>query len=251
LPYLVSVDDPHDTMSPYHDWGPIALTASELRAKLGDRIPENVTTIRVNVNDSGRAGSITAIGPNDEVTIPGWEVRSELGLRSTWFTVDNMTLRPSASRIVYGKRVTLRGRLRGLERAALERRPAGGGWGTLSRVAKTGRFEVALRPKVTTSFRLRASRTAGPAVRVRVAPRVILRKADSAALTGDVSPRQTGTPVTIQRRTRDAWETLTTAVTGVDGKYRAEVELRPGVYRALVPAGGGLVAGTSSVLKLS
>ena len=22
LPYLVSVDDPHDTISPYHDWGP-------------------------------------------------------------------------------------------------------------------------------------------------------------------------------------------------------------------------------------
>ena len=81
---------------------------------------------------------------------------------------------------------------------------------------------------------------------------MILRKADGAsALTGDVSPGQTGTPVTIQRKTGEAWETLTTAVTRADGKYRAEVELRPGVYRALVPAGGGLVAGTSSVIKLS
>ena len=142
--------------------GPIAFTAEELRAKLGDRIPKNVTTIRVNMNDSGRAGSITAIGPNGEATIPGSEVRSKLGLRSTWFTVDMLKLRTSAARVVYGKRVTLRGRLRGLDRATLERRPTGGGWGRVSRVAKTGRFSVALRPKVTTSFRLRASRIAGP-----------------------------------------------------------------------------------------
>ncbi len=252
LPYLVSVDDPHDTISPYHDWGPIAFTAEELRAKLGDRIPENVTTIRVNMNDSGRAGSITAIGPNSEGTIPGSEVRSKLGLRSTWFTVDMLKLRTSAARVVYGKRVTLRGRLRGLDRATLERRPTGGGWGRVSRVAKTGRFSVALRPKVTTSFRLRASRIAGPSVRVRVAPKVTLRKGDGgSALAGDVSPGQTGTPVTIQRKTGEAWETLTTAVTRADGKYRAKVDLRPGVYRALVPAAGGLVAGTSSVIKLS
>src|SRR5581483_10726358 len=27
-PYLVSVDDPYDSLSPYHDWGPVTLTAA-------------------------------------------------------------------------------------------------------------------------------------------------------------------------------------------------------------------------------
>jgi SpoIID/LytB domain protein len=43
LPYLVSVDDPYDTISPYHDWGPVAFTAAELKAKLGARFPAGVT----------------------------------------------------------------------------------------------------------------------------------------------------------------------------------------------------------------
>jgi hypothetical protein len=87
---------------------------------------------------------------------------------------------------------------------------------------------------------------------VRVAPKVTLRKEDGAsALTGDVSPGQTGTPVTIQRRAAVGWEAVTTAVTGPNGTFRVELELPPGAYRALVPAGGGLVAGTSAALTLS
>jgi stage II sporulation protein D len=254
LPYLVSVDDPHDTISPYHDWGPINVTAAELRRKLGERIPKTITSIRVDANDSGRAGSMTVVGPNGETTIPGWEVRSALGLRSSWFRVDMLEMQPSASRIVFGKKVALRGRLRGLERATLERRPAGGGWARAGRVepGRSGRFTVVRQPRVTTSFRLRASGVVGPVLRVRVAPRIALRRGDGASvLAGDVSPGRSGTPVTIQRRTADGWKTLKTAVTGSDGRFRARLALRPGAYRALVPAGRGLVPGASRVLRLS
>jgi stage II sporulation protein D len=253
-PYLVSVDDPHDTISPYHDWGPIAFTASQLKNRLGSRFPAGVTEIRVNESASGRAGSITATGPNGQATIPGWDVRIALGLRSTWFSVDVLTLSPSASRIVFGQRVRLTGELHGVSRATLERRPVDGGWGVVTRLTPNpeGRFSVAHRPKVTTSFRLRAAGVIGPAVRVRVAPKVTLRKEDGAsALTGDVSPGQTGTPITIQRRNAAGWEAVTTAVTGIDGAFRVELELQPGAYRALVPAGGGLVAGTSAALTVS
>ena len=34
-PYLVSVDDPYDTISPYHDWGPVAVTGKTLGKALG------------------------------------------------------------------------------------------------------------------------------------------------------------------------------------------------------------------------
>jgi len=253
-PYLVSVDDPYDTISPHHDWGPIAFTASELERRLGARVPAGLAELRVEANASGRAGTVTAIGKDGQRTISGWDVRIALGLRSTWFAVDVLSLTPSASRIVYGKPVTLSGSLQGLERARLERRPAGGGWGLVARVTPgaDGRFSVVQRPEVTTAFRLRAAGISGPAVRVRVAPRVTLRRAEgTSALVGDVNPGRTGTPVTIQRRTATGWENLTTAVTGIDGTYLVELELPPGAYRAQVPAGGGLVAGTSPVLTLS
>ena len=36
-PYLVSVPDPYDTLSPYHNWGPLKLDALQLGKRLGSR----------------------------------------------------------------------------------------------------------------------------------------------------------------------------------------------------------------------
>ena len=36
-PYLVSVPDPYDTLSPYHDWGPLKFSALQLGKRLGSR----------------------------------------------------------------------------------------------------------------------------------------------------------------------------------------------------------------------
>ena len=36
-PYLVSVPDPYDTLSPYHDWGPLKFGALRLGKRLGSR----------------------------------------------------------------------------------------------------------------------------------------------------------------------------------------------------------------------
>ena len=32
VPYLVSVADPYDTLSPYHDWGPVLFDAKRSRS---------------------------------------------------------------------------------------------------------------------------------------------------------------------------------------------------------------------------
>ena len=45
VPYLVSVDDPYDTLSPYHDWS-VALTEREVAQKLGELVPATSRTSR-------------------------------------------------------------------------------------------------------------------------------------------------------------------------------------------------------------
>src|SRR5215208_2089126 len=60
VPYLVSVADPYDSISPHHDWGPLDYTATGLGARL--KVPGRLVDIRTNVNSSLRATSITAVG---------------------------------------------------------------------------------------------------------------------------------------------------------------------------------------------
>jgi peptidoglycan hydrolase-like amidase len=79
------VDDPYDTISPYHDWGPIVFTAEDLASKLG--LPGTPTGFRVVETASGRVDALVAIGPGWTKDVPGPTVRTRLGLRSTWFSV--------------------------------------------------------------------------------------------------------------------------------------------------------------------
>ncbi|MDQ5820732.1 MAG: SpoIID/LytB domain-containing protein, partial [Actinomycetota bacterium] len=81
VPYLVSVPDPYDTISPYHDWGPYPFTAATLRKKL--KVPGRLVDVEATVNGSGRATSLTATGTTGQVTVPAGDVRRLLGLRST------------------------------------------------------------------------------------------------------------------------------------------------------------------------
>ncbi len=87
LPYLVSVDDPFDDVCPYHRWGPLTFSVSELRAKLGSKIPPNLQSLTVKRNASGRVDVVIARGGGRQTEISGSEMRSALGLRSTWFRI--------------------------------------------------------------------------------------------------------------------------------------------------------------------
>ena len=89
-PYLVSVPDPYDTLSPYHDWGPLKFSALRLGKRLGSR--GTLLDVRTDAAADGRVRSLTLIGSKGNRTISGSSARAALGLRSTWFTIGTLSL---------------------------------------------------------------------------------------------------------------------------------------------------------------
>jgi stage II sporulation protein D len=255
LPYLVSVDDPYDTISPYHRWGPLTFTAKQLKARLGSRLPAGLTDLEVNVNASGRVASVTAHGSGGATKeIGGPTMRALLGLRSTWFSIATQDeLVVSTNRLVFGQRVTLSGYSPDRSEVTIEQRPEGGTWETLATVAvrDDGSFSARARPQTTTAYRLRLGSKAGAPVRVVVAPKVTLSEAAKpGALTGTIKPILAGAEVTIQRRAQSSWKAVAFAAVDGDGGFRAAFDVTPGVYRARVAPGAGLAAGTSRPLAI-
>jgi len=253
VPYLVSVDDPYDAISPHHDWGPTTFTVEQLEQKLGSRLPAGLTDLEVSLNGSGRVASVTAIGSGGTTEISGATMRSLLGLKSTWFSIDTLSLDPSATKLVYGQEVVLAGSLRGVDTVILERRAGDSGWKRLAAIdtGRRGAFRATDTPRVTTHYRVRALQLVGPAVRVAVAPRVTLRLDAGGAIVGDVDPQVGGMAVTIQQRSGGRWKAVATADVRAGGVFRAPLELTPGTYRAVTSPTGGLVRGTSKPLEVA
>jgi hypothetical protein len=231
----------------------VSFTAEQLEAKLGDRLPAGLTSLRVETNPSGRVAAVVATGTGGETRIPGTTVRFALGLRSTWFTIQSPALEPSARRIEYGRPVTLRGQAPGENAVTLEQRPAGEAWQRLgvARTGPRGAFAFVHRPRATTAYRMRLGRRAGPAVTVTVAPALTLRAERGArALVGAVRPRLAGRPVTVERRAADGWRAVATGTVTPRGTFRIALELRPGVYRARVPRTDTLSTGVSPHVRV-
>ena len=84
VPYLVSVPDPYDTISPYHDWGPLSFTAPQLGKAL--KVPGRLLDVQTTLNASGRVSEVDGVGDQGEVAVGAGVLRKALGLRSTWFT---------------------------------------------------------------------------------------------------------------------------------------------------------------------
>src|SRR5205823_4546463 len=101
VPYLVSVADPYDTLSPYHVWGPVLYDAKAVGKQL--RLSAPIASLSVVTGASGRVKSVAASSADDAtVTLTGNQVRQQLGLRSTWFSPALLQLSPIARMIVYG-----------------------------------------------------------------------------------------------------------------------------------------------------
>jgi stage II sporulation protein D len=172
LPYLVSVRDPYDTISPYHDWGPVPVTGKTLGKAVG--VLGRVVDATVKRNSSRRVQSLkvtsSSRGQQLTATVGGARIAAALGLRSAWFGVGVLSLQPPSSNppIARGGRVTLTGLVRGVHGVVVQRSVAGGPWKQFRTVATTGAFRFTVRPNVTTEYRLATANDAAAPVRIRV-----------------------------------------------------------------------------------
>jgi hypothetical protein len=171
-PYLVSVRDPYDTISPYHDWGPVPVTGKTLGSAVGvvGRVAD--ATVKRNASRRVKTLKVTSVSRGTQLTatVGGARIASALGLRSTWFGVGVLSLQPPSPnpRVAAGTRVALTGLVRGVHGAVVQRSTAGKPWKQLRTIATTGAFHFSVKPKVTTSYRLATANDAAAPVRIRV-----------------------------------------------------------------------------------
>jgi SpoIID/LytB domain protein len=167
IPYLVSVNDPYDTLSPYHTWGPVTVPAE----KAGKALKvAGLNDLRPAVGPSGRARIVLAAGVLGDTEVEGSVFRRALGLRSTWVTIGRLALDRPPAAVPYGTEARLTGSIRRLKDVLLEQRPLGGSWQAGSAVKPTpdGTFVLAVKPEQTTDYRLRSGLSTGQSVRLVV-----------------------------------------------------------------------------------
>ena len=251
-PYLVSVDDPYDSLSPHHVWGPLVFPVSRLQKAI--KAPGRLTDVRTTVNRSARVSTVTGVGTLGQVTLRGSDVRRVLDLRSTWFRVGVLALPVPTKAIPYGAAGKLTGTARGLAKVVLEQQ-SGATWRSVAQVQPVsgGAFTVTVRPTTTSLYRLAAGTARTAATRVMVAPQVALAPVtDAMELRGSVKPLLAGAGVEIQKQSGKTWQTIGRATVDARGDFSARIYVPPGSYRAVVPTPGrGLVAGTSSTLVVN
>src|SRR5215204_4624666 len=249
VPYLVSVDDPYDTLSPHHNWGPFVFSAARMQKVM--KVPGPLVDVRTTVNASGRVPTVTGIGKVGDSSVRGTDFRRALDLRSTWFRIGVLALPTPAKPLAYGGAGKLSGTARGVAKPVLERLK-GATWTPVASVQPqaNGSFSATVRPTATTRYRLASGVARTAATTVGVAPRLtLIAPGDLSELSGTVRPALAGTTVQIERLTGQSWRVVGRATIDAAGAFTAQVDVTPGSYRARIPAPGrGLVPGTSSTL---
>jgi stage II sporulation protein D len=252
VPYLVSVDDPYDTLSPHHTWGPIVLSAARMQKVM--KAPGRLVDVRTTVNASARVPAVTGVGTIGDSSVRGGDFRRALDLRSTWFRIGVLALPTPAKPLAYGAAGKLNGTARGLAKPVLEQLK-GTTWTPAGSVQPqaNGSFAITVRPAATTRYRLASGAAHTAATTVGVAPRLaLIPPGDLSELRGTVRPALAGTTVEIERLSGQSWRVVTRTTVDAGGAFAAQLDVTPGSYRARIPAPGrGLVAGTSSTLVVN
>ena len=84
-PWLRSVDDPYDDVSPRHRWGPYRWSFSTVKRKLGSLVKGSFRSIRVTQRGaSPRVVSATVVGTGGSTRVTGAQLRARLGLFDSW-----------------------------------------------------------------------------------------------------------------------------------------------------------------------
>ena len=247
VPYLVPVADPYDTLSPYHDWGPMLFDGAKVAKLLEASSP--IADLVVSNGPSGRVKSLTVVSDDEsQVTLTGNQVRGALELRSTWFTPALLRLQPAAKTMTFGGAVTLSGIARGAGALSLESKAAGqttwAGAGSVELDA-SGRFATIVKPALTTQYRLAWGDVRVGLARIAVAARVDATDT-TAGVQGAIRPVVASGAVQLQQQDGTAWTTLSSTVTDGAGAWSFAGALRPGTYRVRCAPGHGLAPGVST-----
>jgi stage II sporulation protein D len=171
LPYLVSVADPWDELSPNHQWDTEVLNGATLGRRLGLR--SAVANVAYEPGTPGAPAALrltTSAGTVVDRRLA--DVRSQLGLKSLEFQLGVLRLDdPAADGARPPGVVRLTGLARDVSDVRLERRTAAGDWVSVARIASTpdGTFAVRVRATTTTAYRLTAGGVAGPGLTLRIA----------------------------------------------------------------------------------
>ena len=84
-PWLRSVEDPYDTASPRHRWGPIRMSLASAGARLGGLVKGSFRGIKVvKRGQSPRVLSAYVLGTRGRTRVSGATLRSRFGLYDTW-----------------------------------------------------------------------------------------------------------------------------------------------------------------------
>ncbi len=250
VPYLVSVADPYDTASPYHDWGPVLVDAAKVAKQL--KLPAPLADLRVTTGPSGRVKSVLAATADDrQVTVTGAQLRTQLELRSTWFTPSLFSLAPAAKTITYGGAVSLTGFVRGAGDVSLEAKTVTQDWASVGDLLLDGEgaFATILKPQLGTQYRLVSGEVRAGLAKIAVAPRVDAQIAATGAR-GAMRPALAGAAVQLQEQSGLGWATLATGVTDASGAWSFPQALAPGSYRVRCAPGHGLAAGVSATIAV-
>ncbi len=249
VPYLVTVADPYDTLSPYHDWGPVVMDATKVAKAL--KLSAPITDLQTAAGPSGRVQTVTVVSADDsQVTLTGNQVRAALNLRSTWFTPALLALSPVAKTMTYGGAVALSGVAHGADTVSLESKTAALPiWASAGPVAlgPDGSFSTIVRPQVTTQFRLVWGDVRAGLAKIAVAPRVDAA-VGPAAVSGSVRPVVESAAVQLQRQTGTTWTTVSSTVTDAGGAWSFSGAPAAGTYRVRCAPGRGLAPGVSATL---
>jgi hypothetical protein len=252
IPYLVSVDDPYDTISPHHQWGPLVLPPRRLGRVLGVR--GRLIDVRTSTGPSGRVRTVTAVGAQGESSATGSDVRRALKLRSTWFRIGVLSLANPQAPVTFGTQASLSGIARSLPSVTLEQRSAGAGWRPAGPVtpAGDGTVSVPMRPRAPIDYRLASGTARSGVAHVAVAPLIrFYGLGNPSTLRGYARPIFQGTGVSIQRLEGARWTTVAQATVDASGDFEAHLTLTPGEYRARIVRGHGFVAGVSPTLRVA
>jgi SpoIID/LytB domain protein len=253
IPYLVSVADPYDTASPYHNWGPFSFTSAKLADAL--KVKGRLVDVQTTDNASDRVDMLRAIGAGGEKDFTGDEIRTQLGLRSTWFIVGVLSLDPQpATTLAYGTPFALTGIARDLGNVELEQRTAGTDAWVANRSVEPGddgSYSVTVKAAGPAEYRVSTDSATTPSTKVVVAPLLTLKaSADLTKLRGVVKPVLPGASVQIQQVVRGRWTTMAKVLPTRAGRFAFAPSAPGGFYRARVVPGGGWAVGLTPKVAL-